>query len=77
MKQRPVCLVATSICFLNFFVSVWILQLPDFLTYSKFFWLGESCIHRVYARGMTHGSLLKTGQEDAASDEIRRQMEAC
>lgn len=36
--------------FLNFFVSVWILQLPDFLTYSQFLWPAESCRHRVDVR---------------------------
>lgn len=47
-------------------MSVGILQLPDCLTYSKFFWPGESCRHRVYAVWMTHGSILKRGQEDPA-----------
>lgn len=51
---------------LEFLCAVWILQLPDFPTYSKFFWPGESCRHRVYARVMTHGFLLKKGPEDIA-----------
>lgn len=53
--------MAVGICrSLNFFVSVWILQLPDFLTYSKFLW---PCRHRVCGGLMTHGSLLRRGPE--------------
>lgn len=71
-SRNPVCSVATSICWiLNFFVSVWILQLPDFLPHSKFFWPGESCRHRVHAGLMTHGSLLKRGQQNTAWRNLR------